>query len=53
VTWIGDHRPRHVHVRQDGKIVLKWNLEENCAVKGNASRRLIRTIHELEDEGLL
>jgi hypothetical protein len=53
VTWIGDHRPRHVHIYQDGRPVLKWNLEANVPMEGVPSRRMVRTIHELQLEGLL
>jgi hypothetical protein len=25
--WVGDHSPRHVHVYRDGKLVVKWDLD--------------------------
>jgi hypothetical protein len=53
LTWTGDHSPRHVHVYRDGKFVLKWDLENETAMKGKASRRLLRIIAELEEEGQL
>ena len=53
LTWTGDHSPRHVHVYRDGKFVLKWDLENATAMKGKASRRLLRIIAELEEEGQL
>ena len=53
LTWTGDHAPRHVHVYCDGKFVLKWDLENKTAMKGKASRRLLRIIAELEQEGQL
>ena len=53
LTWTGDHAPRHVHVYRDGKDVLKWDLENETAMKGKASRRLLRIIAELEKEGKL
>ena len=28
LTWIGDHTPRHVHVYRDGKLIVKWDLEQ-------------------------
>jgi len=37
----------------DGKFVLKWDLENKTAMKGKASRRLLRIIAELEEEGQL
>jgi len=53
LTWTGDHSPRHVHVYRDGRLVVKWDLENWQPMAGKASRRLIRIIEELENEGAL
>ncbi len=53
ITWIGDHSPRHVHVYKDGQLVVKWDLENRVAMKGNASQRILKLIAELEKEGRL
>ncbi len=53
LTWTGDHRPRHVHVYRDGKLVVKWNLDDRVPMKGRASRRVLWLIAELEKEGAL
>lgn len=53
VTWVGDHPPRHVHVYRDGKLVVKWDLENRLAMRGEADRRIVKWITELEEEGLL
>jgi hypothetical protein len=53
VTWKGDHSPRHVHVFKDGKLIVKWDLENDLAMKGRATRRILRIIGELREEGLL
>lgn len=53
ITWKGDHPPRHVHVYRDGKLVVKWDLDNQKAMKGAANRRLLKLIAELELEGLL
>ena len=50
LTWTGDHAPRHVHVYRGGEFMLKWDLENKAVMKGKASRRLLRTIAELEEE---
>jgi hypothetical protein len=42
-----------VHVYCDGKLVVKWDLDNGRAMKGKASRRVLRLIQELESEGLL
>jgi hypothetical protein len=53
VTWKGDHSPRHVHVYKDGRLVVKWDLEQGGAIEGSASRRVRNLIRELGQEGLL
>ncbi len=53
LTWIGDHTPRHVHVYRDGKLIVKWDLENRMPMMGDANRRVLRLIDELESEGLL
>lgn len=51
--WIGDYSPRHVHVYRKGKLVVKWDLENGVAMKGKATRQVLRLINELKDEGLI
>ena len=53
VTWTGDHPPPHVHVYRNRRLVVKWDLENQTAIKGAASRRLRKLIAILEAEGLL
>jgi hypothetical protein len=53
ITWKGDHAPRHVHVYCDGKLVVKWDLENAMPMSGSASRKILRLLAELENEGLL
>jgi len=53
ITWRGDHPPRHVHVYRDGKLVVKWDLDNRTAMKGAATSRVLKLIAELESEGLL
>jgi hypothetical protein len=36
-----------------GELVVKWDLENDVAMKGEASRRVLETIRELQTEGLL
>jgi hypothetical protein len=40
--WKGDHGPRHVHVYKDGKLVLKWNLDDNQPMKGKPTARVLQ-----------
>lgn len=53
LTWVGDHSPRHVHVYRDGKLIVKWDLENRNPMVGEANRRTLSLIEELESEGLL
>lgn len=36
-----------------GKLVVKWDLENGVAMKGKATRQVLRLINELKDEGLI
>lgn len=53
LTWMGDHTPYHVHVYNEGKFVVKWDLENDLAMKGEANSRILKIIQELREEGLL
>jgi hypothetical protein len=53
LSWTGDHGPRHVHVYQDKRLVLKWDLEHGVAMKGKPTKKVLRLIEELEQEGRL
>jgi len=53
VWWKSDHSPRHVHVYREGKLVLKWDLDNWKAMKGEASGALLELIAELVAEGVL
>ncbi len=53
ITWKGDHSPKHVHVYKDSKLVVKWDLENRKAMKGQPTRKVLELINKLEEEGLL
>lgn len=53
LCWKGDHSPRHVHVYRDGRLVVKWDLENNEEMSGSADKRVRRLIAGLGKEGLL
>jgi len=40
-------------VYRDGKLVVTWDLDNKTAMKGAATRRILKLIAELELEGLL
>ena len=45
-----DHPPRHVHVYRNGRLIVKWDLENHQAMKGKASAKILGLIAELEQE---
>lgn len=53
LAWKGDHGPRHVHVFREGRLVVKWDLENDRPMRGAASRRVRALIRELQREGRL
>lgn len=53
VTWKGDHPPRHVHVYRNGKLIVKWDLDNQKPMKGQVTRRVRKLLEELEAEGSL
>ena len=38
---------------RDGKLIVKWDLDNQKPMKGSATRRILELISELEAEGLL
>ena len=53
VFWEGDHSPQHVHVYREGKLVVKWDLENDRPMKGEATRQILKHINQLRNEGIL
>jgi hypothetical protein len=42
-----------LHVYRDGRLIVKWDLDNQKPMKGAARRRILELIGELETEGLL
>ena len=53
ITWKGDHEPKHVHVYRHSRLVTKWDLEAQAAMKGRPTARILEFIRQLEKEGAL
>ena len=53
--WIGDHEPRHIHVRTaKGKKLGRVNLEKLEGLEGwTPPKDLVKLIVELKNEGRL
>lgn len=53
LTWKGDHGPQHVHVYRRSRLILKWDLDNEKAMVGKPTRKVLQLIRELRAEGLL
>ena len=53
LTWIGDHAPRHVHIIKDGRMILKWDLDDEKIIEGEVNQRALRVLDDLRTEGLI
>ena len=53
MSWKSDHPPRHVPVYREGKLIVKWDLDNGTSMKGRASAEILRLIGELRREGRL
>jgi len=53
LSWTGDHSPRHVHVYREGRLILKWDLDNRKPMAGLPSRKLLDLIRQLECAGLI
>jgi hypothetical protein len=42
-----------VHVYRNGNVVVKWDLDNEKAMKGGATKRIIKLIEKLDSEGML
>jgi hypothetical protein len=51
--WKGDHAPRHVHVYRQGRLIVKWDLDNARTMQGSMTRRIKELIDELDREGEL
>jgi hypothetical protein len=51
LSWKGDHSPRHVHVYRGGRLIVKWDLDNEKPMRGVASKRVLELIRQLQAEG--
>ena len=53
VDWYAyDHDPRHVHVFEDGKGILKFNIDEWVVMEGAMTPKARRALESLREEGV-
>ncbi len=53
MAWKGDHSPNHVHVFDGRRLLMKWDLENNCLMWGILNLKALALIRRLQKEGLL
>ena len=53
VSWKSDHPPRHVHVYREGRLIVKWDLDNHRPMKGVASQAIRDLLRALQAEGRL
>jgi len=53
INWESDHPPRHVHVYREGRLIVKWDLDNDRPMRGSASRAIAELIRVLQSEGRL
>jgi hypothetical protein len=53
VLYATDHDPRHVHVFEDGKRLLKFDIETWAIMEGNMTAKAKRALEALRREGIL
>jgi hypothetical protein len=51
VRYLTDHDPVHVHVFQDGKRLLKFNIEDWAVMEGRLTPKARKALEKLKDEG--
>ena len=52
VLYSTDHDPRHVHVFEDGKRVLKFDLESWMVMEGKLTSKARKALDGLRQEGV-
>ena len=53
VLYSTDHDPKHVHVFEDRKRVLKYNIETWTVMEGTMTSKAKRALEALRREGIL
>ena len=50
--YLYDHDPRHVHVFEDGKRLLKFNIENWQVMEGKLTAKAKKALEALRKEGV-
>lgn len=52
VQYTMDHDPPHVHVFEDGKRVLKFNIKDWTVMEGKLTPKSKKALESLREEGV-
>jgi hypothetical protein len=53
VLFSTDHDPKHVHVFEDGKRLLKFDVENWTVMEGKLTSKARKALETLRQEGIL
>ena len=53
VLYATDHDPKHVHVFEDGKRLLKFNIENWTVMEGKLTAKARKALKALRQEGMI
>jgi hypothetical protein len=53
VLFATDHDPKHVHVFEDGKRLLKFDIEHWTVMEGKMTPKARRALKSLREEGAI
>ena len=52
VLFAADHEPRHVHVFEDGRPPVKFNIESWIVIDGKLTAKARKALGALREEGV-
>ncbi len=52
VEYAYDHDPRHVHIYEDGKRLLKFNIDSWKVMEGKLTAKSKKALEALKEEGV-
>lgn len=52
VQYAYDHDPRHVHVYEDGKRTLKFNIDAWVEMEGKMTAKARKALESLKEDGV-
>jgi hypothetical protein len=53
ILFSTDHDPKHVHVFEDGKRLLRFNIESWTVMEGKLTAKARKALEALRQEGII